>query len=204
MASRVKAARHTVDDYPAVLGEIARARVAGRERTAARLMRKIRFEPPVHHLEKPPRAVKAAVFARDHYHCRYCGRKVILTPVMRLLSRLYPDDFPYHPSWRVDSTHPAFTSASATLDHVVPVSHGGHPVDPDNLVTACWTCNRRKGDLSLDELGWSLVEPDDPTWTGLADLFEPLWGAAERPKLGTAEMWWLKHTGNLTRKSRSG
>jgi 5-methylcytosine-specific restriction endonuclease McrA len=175
-------------DFPMVLGEIARARVAGDERKAMRLMRKIRFQPPVPSHEKPTRAVKASVYARDHYHCRYCGRKVILTPVMRLLSRLYPEDFPYHSSWRVDSTHPAFTSSSATLDHVVPISHGGESVEPDNLATACWACNRRKGDLSLDELGWSLIDPEDPSWTGLADLFEPLWEAAGRPELGTAEM----------------
>ena len=35
---------------------------------------------------------------------------------------------------------------TATLDHVVPLAHGGAH-DPGNLVTACGPCNRLKGDL---------------------------------------------------------
>ena len=35
---------------------------------------------------------------------------------------------------------------SATLDHVVPVAHGGTDT-PGNLVTACGPCNRMKGDM---------------------------------------------------------
>jgi hypothetical protein len=31
------------------------------------------------------------LYARDRYQCRYCGEKVILTQVMRLLSRLHPN-----------------------------------------------------------------------------------------------------------------
>lgn len=82
---------------------------------------------------------------------------------MRLVSRLYPQQFPYHPNWKAGSTHPAFVSRSATLDHIEPIGLGGDPMDPDNLVTACWGCNRRKGDLRLEEIGWSLIEPADRT-----------------------------------------
>jgi 5-methylcytosine-specific restriction endonuclease McrA len=35
---------------------------------------------------------------------------------------------------------------TATLDHVVPLAHGGAH-DPGNLVTACGPCNRLKGDM---------------------------------------------------------
>jgi hypothetical protein len=49
-------------------------------------------------------SVIAGVYARDCYQCRYCGERVILTAVMRLLSRLYPGLFPYHPNWKADST----------------------------------------------------------------------------------------------------
>jgi HNH endonuclease len=115
----------------------------------------------------PTRVIVAAVYADDHYHCQDCGEKVILTPVMRLLGRLYPEQFPYHAYWKAASTHPAFLSRSAALDHIVPVAGGGDPLARSNLVTACWGCNRRKGDLTLDEIGWSLVGPPDTTWTGL-------------------------------------
>jgi hypothetical protein len=72
--------------------------------------------PPSRRTERwPAISVIARVYARDHYQCRYCGERVILTAVMRLVSRLYPEMFPYHPTWKADSTHPAFASPSATL-----------------------------------------------------------------------------------------
>jgi 5-methylcytosine-specific restriction endonuclease McrA len=183
------------DPYPDTLHRIINARIAGDEVTASKALAAIRFEPRLGRQERwPSRTVIARIYVRDNYHCRYCGERVILTPVMRLVSRLYPKQFPYHPNWKADSTHPAFVSRSATLDHVVPISDEGDPVDPANLVTACWGCNRRKGDLRLDEIGWSLVEPADKAWKGLTELFFPLWKAAGQPDLSEDEAWWLRAT----------
>ncbi len=42
-----------------------------------------------------------------------------------------------------------------TIDHVVPRSKGG-PSDWYNLVACCVHCNHRKGDKSLNQLGWTL------------------------------------------------
>lgn len=42
-----------------------------------------------------------------------------------------------------------------TVDHVVPRSHKG-PSDWYNLVACCARCNHRKGNRSLNQLGWSL------------------------------------------------
>ena len=39
-------------------------------------------------------SVIAKIYARDHYQCRYCGERLVLTAVMRLVSRLYPEQFP--------------------------------------------------------------------------------------------------------------
>lgn len=36
----------------------------------------------------------------------------------------------------------------ATIDHVIPVSKGGDIFNLDNLVSACYTCNQRKGNLT--------------------------------------------------------
>ncbi|MGH3695672.1 MAG: HNH endonuclease [Pseudonocardiaceae bacterium] len=183
------------DPYPDTLHEIIKARIAGDEVSASRALAGIRFEPRLRRPERcPSRTVIAGIYARDNYHCRYCGERVILTPVMRLVARLYPEQFPYHPNWKTDSTHPAFVSRSATLDHVVPIADEGDPVDPANLVTACWGCNRRKGDLRLDEIGWSLVEPADKAWKGFTELFFPLWEAVGRPDLSEDEAWWLRAT----------
>lgn len=35
---------------------------------------------------------------------------------------------------------------SACIDHIVPITKGGHPSDIDNLQLAHWTCNRQKSD----------------------------------------------------------
>jgi len=35
---------------------------------------------------------------------------------------------------------------SAVIDHIVPVSKGGHPSDISNLQLSHWGCNRQKSD----------------------------------------------------------
>lgn len=35
---------------------------------------------------------------------------------------------------------------SAVIDHIIPVSKGGHPSDIENLQIAHWACNRQKSD----------------------------------------------------------
>lgn len=45
--------------------------------------------------------------------------------------------------------------AAATVDHVIPRSRGGDS-GWENLVACCGPCNVRKGDKTLDELGWTL------------------------------------------------
>lgn len=54
------------------------------------------------------------------------------------------------------------TAAEMTLDHVMPVSKGGNN-SWGNLVTACRSCNQRKGNLTLKQLGWRLrSQPREP------------------------------------------
>lgn len=45
---------------------------------------------------------------------------------------------------------PENSKRSATLDHVIPRSRGGDH-HWENVVCACLTCNREKGDLTSDE-----------------------------------------------------
>lgn len=42
---------------------------------------------------------------------------------------------------------------SKCIDHIIPVSKGGHPSDRDNLQLAHWTCNRQKSDKLLESKG---------------------------------------------------
>ena len=41
---------------------------------------------------------------------------------------------------------------SACIDHIIPVSKGGHPSDIENLQLAHWICNRQKSDKLQSEI----------------------------------------------------
>jgi 5-methylcytosine-specific restriction endonuclease McrA len=64
---------------------------------------------------------------------------------------------------RRDGRRCAYCSKRAdTIDHVVPRSRGGAHTW-DNCVAACRTCNSRKADRLIEELGWTLgVKPRAP------------------------------------------
>lgn len=123
----------------------------------------------------------ARIYTRDHFTCRYCGGRVILTAVMELLGGIYPDIFPFHPNWKGGLTHPAVIARSAVVDHVTPVSLGGPPLVEENLVTACWPCNARKGDLTLAQLAWTVRPIAETSWAGLTDFYPALWRSVGRP-----------------------
>ena len=50
------------------------------------------------------------------------------------------------------------STSSLTLDHVMPVSRGGKS-SWENVVTACYPCNSRKGSRTPDEAGMKLAMP---------------------------------------------
>lgn len=84
----------------------------------------------------PPKTkMRNRVKHRDGRECRYCG-KTNLTE-NRLL----------------EATH-----RFLTIDHIVPLCQGGTN-GIDNLVVSCRSCNRLKGERTLEELGWALLPP---------------------------------------------
>ena len=70
------------------------------------------------------------LFARDHYRCQFCHRT---TPELR-------------------------TRECLTRDHLVPISRGGTN-EWTNVVTACSTCNTRKGNRLPEECGMLPLNP---------------------------------------------
>jgi 5-methylcytosine-specific restriction endonuclease McrA len=59
-----------------------------------------------------------------------------------------------------------------TVDHIIPVSKGGHPSALSNLQLAHWTCNRQKSDKLLrqpskhkEEVLGNRVLPQTMDWT---------------------------------------
>ena len=111
------------------------------------------------------------VFLRDGFVDRYSGQPLVFPGVLRLLSRLLPQEFPFHPNWKMAETHPAYWELFPTIDHVLPVSRGG--VDGDvNWVTTSMVRNAAKANWTLEELGWSLRPVGSLVdWDGLMGSF---------------------------------
>ena len=111
------------------------------------------------------------VFVRDGFINRYSGERLIFPPVFRVLSVVLTSEFPYHPNWKTDVTHPAYWEIGATVDHLVPVTRGGAD-DESNWVTTSMAHNSAKMNWTLEELGWKLYPPGDMrSWDGLIQWF---------------------------------
>jgi hypothetical protein len=125
------------------------------------------------------------VFVRDGFIDRYTSERLVFPPVLRVISAELPDDFPYHPNWKADVTHPAYWEVGATLDHLLPVSRGGAD-DDSNWVTTSMAHNSAKGNWTLADLGWNLQAPGNfKDWDGLVHWF--LEYTNDRPQLIAAE-----------------
>jgi HNH endonuclease len=89
--------------------------------------------------------------------------------MLRLLSLLLPNEFPFQSNWKFDACHFAFWELFPTIDHVVPVSRGGSDRE-DNLVTTSMMLNAAKANFTLEQLGWTLHH-DVNRWDGLTSWF---------------------------------
>ena len=80
------------------------------------------------------------LFARDHYRCQFCGR----------------------------GQHELGAREGLTRDHLIPLSRGGTN-GWSNVLTACSTCNTRKGNLLPEEAGMHpLHTPVEPHFVHLS------------------------------------
>lgn len=178
------------DDYPEGIQAVIQALLSGGREAGAAALEPIAYRrQEIARRPAVPRALQAQVLRRDRFQCRYCGAKLIPAPIMELLGELYAEDFPFHPNWKGGQTHPAFLSRSPIVDHVVPGSTGGAWLDPDNMVTACWPCNARKADFTLQQLDWELRQPQDEEWDGLTGYYSALWDIAGWPKPEYHRAW---------------
>jgi len=95
------------------------------------------------------------------------GDRLAFPPVLRLLSHLMPEDFPFHPHGKMDKCHIAHWALYPSIDHVVPVARGGGD-EESNWVTTSMLRNMAKGQATLEELGWELGPPGClEDWDGL-------------------------------------
>ncbi len=98
---------------------------------------------------------KTRIFIRDGFVDRYSGDKMVFPPVLRILSSLMPEEFPFHKNWKMSECHIAYWHLLPTIDHVVPVSRGGSD-DESNWVCTSQMRNSAKANWLIDELGWEL------------------------------------------------
>jgi len=126
--------------------------------------------------KRSPDYCAADVFKRDGYQCRYCGLCVIPKEVLNAFSLVVGDDV-FCATGTNQERHGAVLAFRANADHVIPWKVGGRTA-PDNLVTACWSCNYGKGRYTLQQIG--LNDPRDrkpcpsSDWDGLMSLLIPL------------------------------
>lgn len=111
------------------------------------------------------------ILARDGFIDRYSGEQLLFPPVLRILSHVLPEEFPFYPNWKMTECHQAYWELWATVDHVVPIAAGGSN-EETNLVSTSMVLNAAKANWTLKELGWTLHPPGDlDTWDGLVGWF---------------------------------
>ena len=114
---------------------------------------------------------KTKVFLRDGFIDRYSGKKLVYQPVLRILSKEYPEIFPFHKNWKMSECHIAYWELVPTIDHIHPVSRGGKD-EYENWVCTSQLRNSIKSNWTLEELGWKLHDPGDiKDWDGMMGWF---------------------------------
>ncbi|MEW6427414.1 MAG: HNH endonuclease [Thermodesulfobacteriota bacterium] len=107
------------------------------------------------------------IFLRDGFVDRYSGGFLLFPPVLRILTTLLPNDFPFHRNWKMGEIHQAYWELFPTLDHVLPIVRGGQN-DEHNLVSTSMYWNSAKANATLEEIGWTLHPPGDmKRWDGM-------------------------------------
>lgn len=116
-------------------------------------------------------AEKLEQFLSDGFIDRYTGKRLINPGMLKVISTYFPDEFPFHPHWKMTQTHIAFWELIPTIDHIYPIAKGGHD-DKENRVTTSMKNNSIKSNYTIDEINWNLYPKGNlADWDGLTSLF---------------------------------
>lgn len=114
---------------------------------------------------------KMKQFMVDGFIDRYSGEKLVNPGVLKVLSNVYPEEFPYHAHWKMECCHNAYWELIPTLDHIIPVATGGND-DESNWATTSMLHNSIKNNWTLEQLNWKLYSAgDSKKWDGLTREF---------------------------------
>ena len=110
-------------------------------------------------------------FFKDGFIDRYSGNKLVNPGMLRVISQLLPDSFPYQSHWKTDECHISYWDYQPTLDHIYPIALGGKDSE-ENWATTSMVNNSAKSNFTLEQLGWTLKEQGDiKDWDGLSKIF---------------------------------
>lgn len=114
---------------------------------------------------------KMQQFIDDGFIDRYTGEKLLNPGILKVLSVYFPDEFPFHPHWKMTETHIAYWELIPTIDHVYPIAKGGHD-DKSNWVTTSMKNNSIKSNYTINEIHWTLYPQGNiKEWDGLSKSF---------------------------------
>ena len=113
---------------------------------------------------------KMNLFINDGFIDRYTGEKLLNPGILKVITYYFPEDFPYHPHWKMSETHNAYWELVPTLDHIYPIAKGGQDHE-SNWVTTSTKNNSIKSNYTIDEIHWKLHPKGDiKEWDGLTNV----------------------------------
>ncbi len=154
------------------IARVCQALMDGDRRSASQIIRsEYPFEPHETETRSYTKEKRLQIFIRDGFVDRYSGKRMLFPPVLGIVSKELPKDFPAHSNWKMSVSHYAYWELSPMIDHIVPIARGGTNED-GNLITSSALSNARKGNFTLEELEWQLHPPGDLNdWDGMLSWF---------------------------------
>lgn len=114
---------------------------------------------------------KMEQFTRDGFIDRYTGQKLLNPGILKILSIYFPNEFPFHPHWKMTETHMSYWELVPTIDHIYPIARGGID-DMSNWATTSMKNNSIKSNYTIDEMHWTLYPQGNISdWDGLTKSF---------------------------------
>ena len=96
------------------------------------------------------------VFVRVGFVDRYSGNRLLFPPVLRLLSVMLPDAFPFHRNWKMNETHPAYWELFPTLTMSFPLPAAARTMKTTSYQRQCFETAQRRIGLWKSSAGRSI------------------------------------------------
>ena len=101
--------REVLTDQTAIIGRVLQSLLSGGRAAAADILRaEYPFIPVTPEGRRYTELQSLQVFLRDGFVDRYSGQRLVFPGSLRLLSRVFPQEFPFQRNWKMAETHPAY------------------------------------------------------------------------------------------------